>query len=316
MILTVTMNPAYDMTYRVEQFERGHQHPVRAVEQRIGGKGINVTRVLNQLGRYSRATGFADHVFAAAAEQEIPVDFVHALPWVRRTVVINESESGTATALWEPGAAVSNPHAAEQLAVRVDGLLPGVDGLVIAGALPSGVDPSLPAEIARIGLAAGVPTICDLDGAALRSAAQVPGVVLTPNREAVHELTGSTPQTPEEVRKAVRRYIDAGVAAMVVTRGELGMVAVTADGCWNAALPEPVYGNPTGAGDSATAAIIASLTTATPLGWPEVLVEAIATAAASVIIPVAGEFDRGLRDYLAPSVQVEELTHEPLRDAT
>ena len=67
MILTVTMNPAYDMTYRVEHFERGQAHRVRSVEQRIGGKGINVTRVLNQLGKYARATGFSDHAFAAAA---------------------------------------------------------------------------------------------------------------------------------------------------------------------------------------------------------------------------------------------------------
>lgn len=307
MILTVTMNPAYDMTYRVERFARGQAHRVSSVEQRLGGKGINVTRVLNQLGRYTRATGFADHAFAAAAELEMPVDFVHALPWVRRTVVISESDTGTATALWEPGARVSNPHAAEQLAVRVAGLLPDIAGLVIAGSLPGGIDAELPARIARTAVAAGVPTICDLDGEALHLAARVPGVILIPNLTELRRLTDAEPRTPEAVVHAVRPLIAAGVRAVIVTRGALGMVAVTADEAWSAGLPEPLAGNATGAGDAATAAVISALAATAEPDWPTLLTDAVATSAAAVVIPVAGEIDRRLRDHLTPAVRVEEL---------
>ncbi|WP_063813244.1 1-phosphofructokinase [Nocardia anaemiae] len=308
MILTVTMNPAYDMTYRVEHFERGQAHRVRSVEQRIGGKGINVTRVLNQIGKYARATGFSDHAFAAAAELEMPVDFVHALPWVRRTVVISESGDGTATALWEPGARISNPHAAEQLSVRVAGMLPDINGLVISGSLPGGIAHGLPADIARTAIAAGVPTICDVDGEALRLAAQVPGIVLMPNTEELERLTGRVPVTPDEVVTAARPLIERGVRAVIATRGAEGMVVVTADGAWSAVLPEPLAGNPTGAGDSATAAVIAALSDAkdTP-DWPAVLVDAVATSAAAVVIPVAGEIDRRVRTQIAPTVIVDRL---------
>lgn len=307
MILTVTMNPAYDMTYRVEHFERGQAHRVRSVEQRIGGKGINVTRVLNQLGKYARATGFSDHAFAAAAELEMPVDFVHALPWVRRTVVISESDDGTATALWEPGARVSNPHAAEQLAVRVAGMLPDVDGLVISGSLPGGIAPSLPAEIARTAIAADVPTICDVDGEALRLAAQIPGIILMPNGDELHRLTGIKPATADEVVTAAYPLVESGVRAVIATRGADGMVAVTAEGAWYATLPEPLAGNPTGAGDSATAAVIAALTADEVPDWPAILVDAVATSAAAVVIPVAGEIDRCLRTRIAPTVRVTRL---------
>ncbi|WP_281180596.1 hexose kinase [Nocardia niwae] len=303
----MTMNPAYDMTYRVERFERGQAHRVRSVEQRIGGKGINVTRVLNQLGKYARATGFSDHAFAAAAELEMPVDFVHALPWVRRTVVISESEDGTATALWEPGARVSNPHAAEQLAVRVAGLLPEIAGLVISGSLPGGIEPSLPAEIARTAIAADVPTICDVDGEALRLAAQVPGIVLTPNSAELRRLTGAEPETDDEIRTAVQPLIDNGVRAVIVTRGPDGIAAVTADGAWSAALAEPLAGNPTGAGDAAVAAAIAALSSDAQPDWAALLADVVATSAAAVVIPVAGEIDRGLRTRLAPTVRVREL---------
>lgn len=310
MILTVTMNPAYDMTYRVEHFERGQAHRVRSVEQRIGGKGINVTRVLNQVGKYARATGFSDHAFAAAAELEMPVDFVHALPWVRRTVVISESGDGTATALWEPGARVSNPHAAEQLSVRVSGLLPDINGLVISGSLPGGIANDLPADIARTAIAAGVPTICDVDGESLWLAAQVPGIVLMPNTEELERLTGRVPVTPDEVATAARALIERGVRAVIATRGIEGMVVVTAEGAWSAALPEPLAGNPTGAGDAATAAVIAALSDAQDApDWPAVLVDAVATAAAAVVIPVAGEIDRRLRSRVAPTVIIERLAN-------
>ncbi|MFF0528566.1 hexose kinase [Nocardia amikacinitolerans] len=316
VILTVTMNPAYDMTYRVERFERGQAHRVRSVEQRIGGKGINVTRVLNQLGKYARATGFSDHAFAAAAELEMPVDFVHALPWVRRTVVISESRDGTATALWEPGARVSNPHAAEQLAIRVAGLLPDINGLVVSGSLPGGIDFGLPAELARSAVAAGVPTICDVDGEALRLAAEVPGVVLMPNTEELARLSGSTQSTPEEVVAAARPLIDRGVRAVVATRGATGMIAVTADGAWVATLPEPLAGNPTGAGDSAAAAVIAALSTRTEPDWAAILTDAVATAASAVVIPVAGEIDRCLRTRLAPTVRVDKLAAPESEETT
>ncbi len=307
MILTVTMNPAYDMTYRVEQFERGRVHRVLSVEQRIGGKGINVARVLNQLGRYCRATGFADYAFAAAAELELPVDFVHALPWVRRTLVISESDDGTATSLWEPGARVSDPYAVDQLMVRVNGLLPETGGMVVSGSLPGGVGPQVPAKLAAAALAAGVPTICDVDGRALELAAGVPGVVLMPNGEELHRLTGVTAETPEQVVAAVRPLLDAGVRAVIATRGGDGMVAITTDGAWSAALPEPMAGNPTGAGDAAAAAVIAGLAADPKPDWPQLLVDAVATSAAAVVIPVAGEIDRVLRTRLTPDVVVTEL---------
>jgi tagatose 6-phosphate kinase len=308
VILTVTMNPAYDMTYRVERFERGREHRVLSVEQRIGGKGINVSRVLNQLGKYSRATGFADHVFSAAAELELPVDFVHALPWVRRTVVISESDDGTATSLWEPGARLNEPYAVDQLKVRVAGMLPDTGGMVVSGSLPGGVSEGLPAELARAALASGVPTICDVDGRALELAAEVPGVVLMPNRDELERLTGSDAGTPEEVVAAVRPLLDAGVRAVIATRGIEGMIAVTADGAWSAAAPDSMSGNPTGAGDAAAAAVISGLAAGPAPDWTEILIDAVATSAAAVVIPVAGEIDRALRVRLAPTIVVTELS--------
>ncbi|WP_245568827.1 hexose kinase [Nocardia concava] len=307
MILTVTMNPAYDMTYRLERLERGRAQRVLSVEQRLGGKGINVTRILGQLGSSTCATGFADHQFAAAAAAEFPADFVPALPWVRRTVVISESRDGTATGLWEPGAYVHELHAVDRLRDRIEFLLPDLRGLVVSGSLPGGVDETVPAELARAAVAAGVPTVCDVDGPALKAAATVPGIVLMPNQDELERLTGIVAERPDAVVAAAIPLLEAGVRAVIATRGADGMVAVTESGAWSATLPEPLAGNPTGAGDAATAAVIRALATDRAPDWPMVLTEAVATSAAAVVIPVAGEIDLTLRERLTPSVRVTAL---------
>ncbi|WP_227979465.1 hexose kinase [Nocardia spumae] len=310
MILTVTLNPAYDMTYRVQNLEPGRAHRVTAVEQRVGGPGINVTRVLNQIGKYSRATGFADHPFSAVAERELPVDFVHALPWVRRTVVISECSDGTATALREPGPHITTPDAVDQLLVRVAGLLVDSSGIVISGSLPGGVRDSIPAELARLALDAGVPVVCDVDGRALAEAARVPGVVLMPNIRELEYVAGISPQTTGDVVDVARTLVEGGAGAVVVTRGADGMVAVTAAGAWSASLPEPIAGNPTGAGDAAAASVIAALAAAVDPDWPAILTEAVATSAAAVVMAVAGEVDLSLRQRLGAEVRIEELLLE------
>ncbi|MEV0356618.1 PfkB family carbohydrate kinase [Nocardia sp. NPDC050697] len=306
VILTVTMNPAYDTTYRVERLERGGAHRVSSVEQRIGGKGVTVTRVLNQLGRYAKATGFADHAFAAAAELELPNDFVLALPWVRRTLMIGESADGTATEFAEPGARVSNPHAADQLSVRIRGLLPGITGLVIAGTLPIGIEDTLPAELAAAAIDAGIPTVCDLSGEPLRLAARIPGVVLCGCPHDLLSVGG------DSLLPATEKLIAGGAAAVVAVRGPADLVARTPDGCWWARLPDPPAGNPTGAGDAATAAVIAALSHTPPPAWPTLLTDAVATSAAAVVVPAAGEIDRALRERVLSEVVVTESEPLPL----
>lgn len=308
MILTVTLNPAYDMTYRVQSFEPGRAHQVSAVEQRVGGSGINVTRVLNQLGKYSRATGFADHMFAAAAERELPVDFVHALPWVRRTVVVSECDDGTATSLSEPGARISGLDAVDQLLVRVAGLLSDSSAVVVSGSLPGGIRSSVPAELARLALDAGVPVLCDVRGRALELAAEVAGVVLMPDLEELSQVIGARPDSTAEIADAATALVDAGAGAVIVTRGADGMIAATRAGAWSAALPKPFSGNPTGAGDAAAAAVISALAAPGEPQWPEILVDAVATSAAAVVMAVAGEIDLSLRQRLTSDVLIEKLS--------
>ena len=114
MILTVTPNVALDITYRVDQLTPGSSHRVRAVEERAGGKGINVARVLHGLGHDTIIFGFIGSATAAAVTTDLARGgLAHELISIegptRRSVAVVDSGNGEATLFNEPGPRVP-PH--------------------------------------------------------------------------------------------------------------------------------------------------------------------------------------------------------------
>lgn len=301
MILTVTCNPAIDVTYTVDSLAPGEVHRVDSVVERPGGKGVNVARVLQQLGEATTATGLADDVFGAAlAASGVPEAFVPALPKVRRTLVVH---AGTeTTSLWEPGPA-ADPSAALVLEQRVASLLATATALVVSGSLPPGIPASLPATLGRLALSRGVPVVLDLDDEPLRAATDGSGAVLVPNRDELFRLAGADGSL--DVVAAARDLSRRSGAPVVVTLGAEGMLAVAGPGCWHAEAPERVDGNPTGAGDSAAAAIARGLTQGEP--WPDILADAVALSAAAVLAPVAGEVVLSAYRRWRPQVRVRPV---------
>ena len=302
MIVTITPNPAYDITYALPHVELGQVHRVTDIRERAGGKGINVARVLDQLGQQVNATGFADPTFVDVLDRDgIAHDLVEALPRVRRTLVVRGAE---ATSFWERGHELA-PGGEDMLVERVQDRLADVAGLVVSGSLPSGCDPALPARLASRAVDAGVPVIVDADGEPLRHAAQVPGVVLMPNADEVHLLADAA----QDWIDACHDLVESGVRAVLATRGADGMTAVTVDGVWHATPGERLDGNPAGAGDAAAAAVIMHLARDV-FDWPTLLADAVATSGAAVVAPVAGEIDTAVRDRLLTQVSVQRSEEE------
>jgi tagatose 6-phosphate kinase len=105
----------------------------------------------------------------------------------------------------------------------------------------------------------------------------------------------------QATRDARRR----GAHAVVASLGAQGLLAHTPDGLWRATPPRHVHGNPTGAGDSAVAGLLSGLVEHLP--WPERLARAVALSAATVLAPVAGEFDLLAYEELVNHVTVDLL---------
>ena len=140
----------------------------------------------------------------------------------------------------------------------------------------------------------------DTSGRPLAAAVGAHPDVVKPNRYELLSGTGIW-----QPREAAVRLRDGGAGAVVASLGEDGLLALTPDGAWSASLGIPLEGNPTGAGDACVAALAAGLAGGTP--WPELLVDAVALAAAAVVCPVAGAVDPRIYRRSLGEVTLEEL---------
>lgn len=299
LILTVTPNPALDVTYRLDRLSPGTVHRVDEVAEHAGGKGVNVARVLNRLGRRCEALvigsgATADRIAAELGAEGVRVTLLGRME-VRRTLVV-QGDDGTTTSLWEPGTAPEDPEAAGfALLAEVEQHLGGLGALTVSGSLPPGMAADLPARIAGMAAARDVPVVLDVDGAALTAAVAAGHAVITPNTDELERLTGRRPGSAPEVVALAEDLTACGVPMVVATLGADGLVVSRrGTASVHGRLAEPVTGNPTGAGDAVCAAVAASLAEAgsvAEVDLPDLARSAVATGAAAVLRPVAGEVD-------------------------
>ncbi|WP_326833986.1 hexose kinase [Amycolatopsis rhabdoformis] len=285
MIVVVTPNPAVDVTYRVARHEPGETNRVLDVQRRPGGKGLNVAHVLAGLGVAVTAVlplgGEAGRW--VAGQLQVPHD-VSALHGETRTTVTVVGE-GHPTVFTEPGPETSEAEWA-RFGALLDRHLAGADLLVVSGSLPRGAAPELLGEWVRAAHRAGVRVLADVSGPALLAAAKAGADVVKPN---LGELLDATSTVDE--RAGAEQLARLGAGIVVVSRGAEGIAAHTASEVVEVPAVPGVSGNPTGAGDAATAGLAAALVAGLPL--VQGLRRAAALGAAAVLRPVAGEVDFG-----------------------
>ncbi len=301
MILTVTLNAALDITYRVRDLTPHTSHRVTEVTERPGGKGLNVARVLAALGHEVTVTGFAGGATGRALQDGLAhtAGVLDALVPIegatRRTVAVVDA-GGDTTQLNEPGPVIA-PAEWTAFQEAYEDLLGSASAVALCGSLPPGVPVGAYAGLVRTARAAGVPVLLDTSGEPLRRGVAARPDLVKPNAEELAELTGS-----HEPARATRDARRRGAHAVVASLGAEGLLARTADGHWRATPPRRLRGNPAGAGDSAVAGLLSGLVERLP--WPDRLARAVALSAATVLTPAAGEFDRAAYEELVGKVRV------------
>lgn len=291
MILTVTPNPALDETYGIENLAVGETNRVGAPSSRAGGKGVNVARVLHaqEVDVCAVATrgGAPGDAFAAdLADAGIAHTLVPVAAPTRRSFALVDRGSGLTTIVNEHGAGLD---AAEWQALRaaVSAEIPAADVVVGSGSLPGGeaADTSFYPWLIAAAHADGLPCIIDTSGPGLLAAATAGADLLKPNHHELLEATGAT-----DIASGAARLLELGARRVVVSSGEDGLALFEAarPGRWvSARLPEPLDGNPTGAGDACVAAFALDLLRG--ITDPVDLVRrAAAWSASAVLVPTAG----------------------------
>ena len=302
VVLTVTLNTALDITYRVRKLHPHASHRVSEVTERPGGKGLNVARILAALGHEVTVTGFTGGATGRVVQEQLTdtPGVLDALVPVsgatRRTIAVVDDRTGDTTQLNEPGPTVTS---AEWSAFQeaYESLLAGASAVALCGSLPPGLPVGAYAGLIRTARTAGVPVLLDTSGEPLRRGVAARPDLVKPNADELAELTGS--HDPLRATQDARRR---GARAVVASLGARGLLAATPEGAWHATPPARVHGNPTGAGDSAVAGLLSGLVDRLP--WPTRLARSVALSAATVLAPAAGEFDRAAYEELLGRVAV------------
>jgi tagatose 6-phosphate kinase len=332
MILVVCLNPALDITHHVESVDWAGVNRPTEVRARPGGKGVNVARTLHALGADMLLLGLAGGPTGSVIDVELrarglSAAFTRIAGDTRRTFTVVDAgavQGRGAVALFnEPGPEVSaaewDEFRAEYSRVLAIGARQGAAAVVLSGSLPPGLPAEAYGTLIAAAKAAGVPTLLDTSGAALRHGIAAGPDIVKPNLAELAALTAggthdrghlSTPEgaqtSPVMAAAAIR---EAGVHSVVVSLGADGLLADTPAGRWHARPPAVVAGNATGAGDAVVAALAHSLVSRR--SWPDRLRHAVALGAATVASPVAGEFVPA--DYAAglETATVRELPPAP-----
>lgn len=298
MILTVTPNPALDLTYRLSALEPGETHRAAPPAVRAGGKGLNVARVIAQTGAaafvLTTAGGPSGVRLADDLEaSRLPSELVPVASPTRTSIALVDETAGETTIVNETGGPLT---AAEwtALADAATRLALPATAVVGSGSLPPDAPETFYADLVAMAAARAVPCVIDAVGPALLLAVAAGADVVKPNRRELADTTGH-----DDPVEGARVLLDAGARLVLVSLGAEGMLAVPRTGePLRARLPQPLTGNATGAGDAAVAAVATLLATGTD--DPAVLLRrATAWSAAAVLAPLAGELDPSYRDLEA-----------------
>lgn len=305
MILTVTPNPAWDVTYQIGRFVPDESYRIEDSVQQAGGKGINVARVTAAQGFDTTAIAPVSDADAQGFRADLSTASVSFVPVkssvaVRRSTNITETETGRATVLNEAGRAQPDSlwrSLLDTVAQRID----GASVIVGSGSLPAGAPGEFYAALSALAASAEVPSLIDTSGQALLSVAEAGPWLLKPNRS---ELLAAT--KTRSLTDGVRVLKERGARHVLVSDGEAGLRFYSHDGaCLTAKLPLAVKGNPTGAGDAVVAAVACLLAEGVRDDYAAFAARAAAFGAAAVLEPVAGRISVQWKQ-LEDEVQLEE----------
>lgn len=260
MIFTVTLNPAVDRELTVDTIS--FDTVLRALDWQVdcGGKGFNVARMLKSLGISSMALGFAAGKSGEMLAEKlqslgIETDFIWVEGETRTNVSIVSAENGQYVKVNEPGPTITETDLG-LLAKKIGERVEAGDWWVLAGSLPPGVPPTYYSELITIIQSAGAKVFLDTSDEALRQNCAAKPLLVKPNDEEAHELTGLPVGTKEEIAAVGTAISAMGPANVIISLGKKGAVLVNDGKAWLAASPEIVAANPIGAGDSMVAGIV------------------------------------------------------------
>jgi 1-phosphofructokinase len=310
-ILTLTLNPALDLTVQLPLLTPGQVNRSDEMHTHAAGKGVNVAQVLADLGHQLTVSGFLgeDNLQAFEtlfAKRGFADAFVRVPGETRSNIKLAESD-GRITDINGPGPRVS--EAAQQaLLDRLDQIAPGHDAVVVAGSLPRGVNPQWLRELIQRLKKRGLKVALDTSGEALRAGLAAGPWLIKPNTEELADALGCEVVSVGAQAEAASRLHAHGIEHVVISDGADGVNWFSVGSAMHATPPKVSVISTVGAGDSLLAGMLHGLLSAdTP---EQTLRTATAIAAMAVTQIGFGIGDTAQLAHLEQGVRLRPLTEQ------
>ncbi|WP_066796875.1 1-phosphofructokinase family hexose kinase [Sphingomonas soli] len=286
MIVTLTLNPALDVTTCTPKVQ--HTHKLRCTAPRFdpGGGGVNVARVIHGLGgevtaAFPQGGGAGDTFVQLLRAAGVTIAPVPIEGTTRESITVDEGDTGLQYRFVLPGPSLSD---AEIEALLRATAIPGVTHLVVSGSLPPGCDPNIIKRLAKAAQSQNAKLVVDTSGAALAACEDAGVYLLKPSLREVEDLTGTQIRSEHDELDAARSLRTRGFAEVIIlSLAERGALLVA--GGVERRLPaiRVETQSAVGAGDSMVGAVTLALAKGSPL--EDALRYGIAAGAATLMTP-------------------------------
>ena len=259
MIYTITFNPALDYIVKMDEFNLGNVNRSNNEFVYAGGKGINVSIVLNNLGVKSKALGFiagftGDEIERRVREFGCDTEFIKLKEGMSR---INVKIKADVESEINGGGPDISSESLEKLYAKLDTLTTG-DILVLAGSIPKTMPTDIYERIMERLQEKDVKFIVDTTGESLLKVLKYNPFLIKPNHHELGELFGVKLNSKEEVIEYAKKLKDMGAQNVIISMAGDGAVLIDSNGgVTTSNVPKGVVKNSVGAGDSMVAGFIA-----------------------------------------------------------
>jgi 6-phosphofructokinase 2 len=314
MIVTITLNPSLDQHITVDGLVMDGTNRWSRLHRYAGGKGIDVSRAIYEMGGRTVAYGFIGGTIGRAVEilldkEGVPFSFTPIQRETRTNFIITDTKNSQQTRIDAPGPRISKGEW-ERFRRKMLRIRPSPDLIVAGGSVPPGISNDVYYTIITEAKDFGVRTILDSDGQWLAEGVKSKPYLIKPNVQEAEELLNRELPTEEAITKAALDIVDMGVEIAVISRGKDGIIAATKKEVLKVVSPPVKVRSAVGAGDCTIAGLALKLANKEPLA--EACRLAVAMGTAAVLTPGTELAHRADVENLLPQVKVEKITNRQL----
>jgi 1-phosphofructokinase len=259
MIITVTLNPALDKTLEIDDFKIGNVNRIVSTRLDVGGKGINVSKVIKELQHESLALGFlggssGNQIKSYLDNSNIKNDFLSVEGETRTNLKVIDRVNNTHTDINENGPSLVLEDIIS-IKEKIMEYCTEKSLVILSGSVPSGTSCSIYGEIIKDIKNKGGKVILDADGEMLMHGMKAGPYMVKPNIDELEKAFGIKIESEDKVIETAKKILEYGVKYVVISLGSEGSIFISREKVAKVNGMKVKVKSTVGAGDSMVAAL-------------------------------------------------------------